>query len=223
VTVCLELGNACAAKDICIHSRSMTPSDSRLRLGMVGGGLGAFIGETHRIAARLDDRYELVAGALSSDPQKAIESGYVLRLDPSRCYTDYRAMARAEAAREDGVDVVSVVTPNASHHAICKEFLETGIDMICDKPLATTLADARDLLATVRRTGRLLGVTYAYTGYPMVRHARWLIETGEIGAVRIVQVEFALGWLSGPSEGDSKQAAWRTDPTQSGGSLSSAI
>src|SRR5262245_54376413 len=108
----------------------MTPSPlDRLRLGMVGGGHGAFIGETHRIAARLDDRYELLAGALSSDRQRAIESGYALRFDPGRCYTDYRAMAQAEAAREDGIDVVSVVTPNTSHHAICKEFLEAGIDV----------------------------------------------------------------------------------------------
>ena len=198
----------------------MTPSQpDRLRLGMVGGGRGAFIGETHRIAARLDDRYELVAGALNSDPQRAIESGRDLRLDPRRCYTDYRAMAQAEAARKDGIDVVSVVTPNASHHAICKEFLETGIDVICDKPLTATLAEASDLLATVRRTGRLLGVTYAYTGYPMVRQARSLIDAGEIGAVRIVHVEFALGWLSGPTEGESKQAAWRTDPAQAGGSF----
>ena len=192
---------------------------ARLRLGMVGGGRGAFIGEAHRIAARLDDRYELVAGALSADPQRAIESGRDLRLDPMRCYTDYRGMAQAEAEREDGIDVVSVVTPNVSHHAICKMFLEAGIDVICDKPLTTTLAEAQDLVATVRRTGRLLGVTYAYTGYPMVREARALIEAGALGAVRIVQVEFALGWLSGPSEADSKQAAWRTDPAQSGPSF----
>jgi hypothetical protein len=142
---------------------------ARLRLGMVGGGRGAFIGEAHRVAARLDDRYELVAGALSADPQRAIESGRDLRLDPIRCYTDYRGMARAEATSTDGIDVVSVVTPNVSHHAICKTFLEAGIDVICDKPLTTTLGEAQDLVATVRRTGRLLGVTYAYTGYPMVR------------------------------------------------------
>jgi predicted dehydrogenase len=191
----------------------------RLRLGMVGGGRGAFIGETHRIAARLDDRYELVAGALSSDPQRAIESGRDLRLDPMRCYTDYRDMAQAEATREDGINAVSVVTPNATHHAICKGFLEAGIDVVCDKPLTTTLAEAQDLVATVRRTGRLLGVTYAYTGYPMVREARALIEAGELGAVRVVQVEFALGWLSGPSESESKQAAWRTDPAQAGASF----
>ena len=186
---------------------------------MVGGGRGAFIGEAHRIAARLDDRYELVAGALSSDPQRAIESGRDLRLDPMRCYGDWRGMANAEATRKDGIDVVSVVTPNASHHAICKTFLEAGIDVICDKPLTTTFAEAQDLLAMVRRTGRLLGVTYTYTGYPMVREARALIEAGALGAVRVVQVEFALGWLSGPSEGDSKQAAWRTDPAQAGASF----
>lgn len=131
---------------------------ARLRLGMVGGGRGAFIGETHRIAARLDDRYELVAGALSSDPQRAIESGRELRLDPGRCYADYRDMAKAEAARRDGINVVSVVTPNVSHHAICKAFLEAGINVICDKPLRTTLAEAQDLVAKVRRTKRLLGV-----------------------------------------------------------------
>ena len=192
---------------------------SRLRLGMVGGGRGAFIGEAHRIAARLDDRYELVAGALSADPQRAIESGGDLRLDPMRCYTDYRDMAQAEAEREDGIDVVSVVTPNVSHQAICKCFLEAGIDVICDKPLTSTFAEAQDLVVTVRRTGRLLGVTYAYTGYPMVREARALIEAGELGAVRVVQVEFALGWLSGLIEGDSKQAAWRTDPAQAGASF----
>jgi predicted dehydrogenase len=186
---------------------------------MVGGGRGAFIGETHRIAARLDDRYELVAGAFSSDPQRAIESGRDLRLDITRCYTDYRKMAEAEAARKDGIDVVSVVTPNVLHHAICKRFLAAGIDVICDKPLTTTLAEARDLMATVQRTGRLLGVTYTYTGYPMVREARALIEAGALGAVRVVQVEFALGWLSSPIESESKQAAWRTDPTQAGASF----
>jgi predicted dehydrogenase len=198
----------------------MTDSPAlRLNLGMVGGGRGAFIGETHRIAARLDDRYELVAGALSSDPQRAIESGRDLRLDPTRCYTDYREMAKAEATRKDGINVVSVVTPNALHHAICKSFLEAGIDVICDKPLTTTLGEARDLMATVQRTGRLLGVTFNYTGYPMVREARALIEADALGAVRVVQVEFALGWLSSPIESESKQAAWRTDPAQAGASF----
>ena len=197
----------------------MSDGGPRLRLGMVGGGRGAFIGEAHRIAARLDDQYELVAGALSSDPQRALESGQDLRLDPTRCYGDWREMAHAEATRKNGIDVVSVVTPNALHHAISKTFLEAGIDVICDKPLTTTFAEALDLLATVRRTKRLLGVTYTYTGYPMVREARAMIEAGALGAVRVVQVEFALGWLSGPGENDSKQAAWRTDPAQGGPSF----
>jgi len=194
----------------------------RLRLGMVGGGRGAFIGEAHRVAARLDDRYELVAGALSLDPYRAIESGRDLRLDPTRCYTDYRGMAQAEATRPDGAEVVSVVTPNVSHHAICKAFLEAGIDVICDKPLAANLAEAKDLLETVRRTGRFLGVTYNYSAYPLMREARALIEAGTLGAVRVVQVEFALGWLSSLAESDSKQARWRTDPVQAGPSFVTA-
>jgi predicted dehydrogenase len=192
----------------------------RLRLGMVGGGRGAFIGEAHRIAARLNDRYEFVAGALSLDPYKAIESGRDLRLDPMRCYTDYRGMAQAEATRPDGAQVVSVVTPNASHHAICKTFLEAGIDVICDKPLTTTLAEAKDLQDTVRRTGRFLGVTYNYSAYPLMREARALVEAGTLGSVRIVQVEFVLGWLSVADDG--KQARWRTDPAQSGPSFVTA-
>jgi predicted dehydrogenase len=194
----------------------------RLRLGMVGGGRGAFIGEAHRIAARIDDRYELVAGAFSLDPYRAIESGRDLRLDPTRCYTDYRGMAQAEATRPDGAEVVSVVTPNISHHAICKTFLEAGIDVICDKPLATTLSEAQDLRETARRTGRFLGVTYNYSAYPLMREARVVIEAGALGAVRVVQVEFALGWLSTLVEGDSKQARWRTDPAHSGPSFVTA-
>jgi predicted dehydrogenase len=197
----------------------MSDGGPRLRLGMVGGGRGAFIGEAHRIAARIDDRYELVAGALSSDPQRSIASGRDLRFDPVRCYGDWHGMVKAETTRKDGIEVVSVVTPNASHYAVCKSFLEAGINVICDKPLTRTFAEAEDLLATARRTGRLLGVTYTYTGYPMVREARALIEANALGAVRVVQVEFALGWLSGPGEGDSKQAAWRTDPAQAGASF----
>jgi predicted dehydrogenase len=157
--------------------------------------------------------------ARSAPIRSGQESGRDLRLDPMRCYGDWRGMANAEATRKDGINVVSVVTPNASHHAICKTFLEAGINVICDKPLTTTFAEAQDLLATVRRTGRLLGVTYTYTGYPMVREARALIEAGALGVVRVVQVEFALGWLSGPGEGESKQAAWRTDPAQAGASF----
>ncbi len=194
----------------------------RLRLGMVGGGRGAFIGAAHRAAARLDDRYELVAGALCRDPERAIASGRDLGLDPRRCYPDMRAMAEAEASRPDGIDVVSVVTPNAQHHPICKTFLEAGIDVICDKPLTTTLAEAQDLLRTARRTGRILAVTYNYSGYPLIREARALVEAGMLGAMRVVQCEFALGWLSTAVEQESKQAAWRTEPSQAGPSLVTA-
>ena len=200
----------------------MSAPSRRLRLGMVGGGRGSFIGDAHRIAARLDDRYEFVAAAPSRDPQRAIESGRDLRLDPMRCYTDVRGMAQAEATRPDGIDIVSVVTPNASHHAICKTFLDAGIDVICDKPLATTLAEARDLRHAARTGNRLLGVTYNYSGYPLMREARSLIASGVLGEVRIVQAEFALGWLSTLEERDSKQAAWRTDPAQAGPSLATA-
>ena len=194
-------------------------SPRRLRLGMVGGGRGAFIGAAHRIAARLDDRYTLVAGAFSADAENAVLSGQDAQLAPDRIYTDYREMAAAEARRADGVEVVSVVTPNHLHHPVCSIFLENGIDVICDKPLASTVADARDLVETVRRSGRFLGVTYTYSGYPMMREARALVEAGRIGAVRIVQVEFALGWLSGAVDDENKQARWRTDPAQAGPSL----
>lgn len=195
----------------------VTPA--RLRLGMVGGGRGAFIGAAHRIAARIDDRYELVAAALSSDPETAQASGRDLRLAPERTYNDFRQMAEIESRRPDGIEVVSVVTPNHLHHAACKAFLEAGIHAICDKPLTGHLAEANDLAATARRVDRLLGVTYNYTGYAMVREARSLVEAGALGEIRFVQVEFALGWLSTAMEAESKQAAWRTDPDRSGPSL----
>ena len=191
----------------------------RLRLGMVGGGRGAFIGAAHRIAARLDDRYQLVAGAFSTDAENAVLSGQDAQLAADRIYTDYREMVAAEARRADGVEVVAVVTPNNMHHPIARAFLEAGIDVICDKPLTTTLAEARDLVEAVQRSGRLLGVTYTYSGYPMMREARAQIEAGRIGAVRVVQVEFALGWMASPVDAENKQARWRTDPAQAGPSL----
>ena len=189
----------------------------RLRLGMVGGGRGAFIGAVHRIAARLDDRYELVAGALSRDPANATASAADLYIAPDRAYTDFRAMAAAEAARADGIDVVAIVTPNAAHHAIAKAFLASGIHVICDKPLTTTLADALDLVQAVRASGNVFALTHNYTGYPMVRQARAMVEAGELGAVRVVQAEYPQDWLSTALESTGqKQAAWRTDPAQAG-------
>lgn len=188
----------------------------RIRWGMVGGGIGGFIGEVHRMAARLDDRYALVAGALSSDPERARESAARCHIAPERAYADYRAMAREEAARPDGIEAVTIATPNASHHAIAAAFLDHGIHVICDKPLATTLADGRDLMRRAAAGERLLGVTYNYSGYPMARHARALVGEGAIGAVRHVQVEFALGWLSVALEKEGVKQAWRTDPALAG-------
>jgi predicted dehydrogenase len=190
----------------------------RLRLGMVGGGQGAFIGAVHRIAARLDDRYELVAGALSSDPARAKASAAELRIAPERAYGSFTEMAAKEAAREDGIDVVAIVTPNHVHHPAAKAFLEAGIHVICDKPLTTTVQDALDLVATVKRSGLVFGLTHNYTGFPMVREARERVQAGELGQIRVVQVEYAQDWLTTKLEDSGqKQAAWRTDPAQSGG------
>ena len=189
----------------------------RLRLGMVGGGEGAFIGAVHRIAARLDDEWELVAGALSSDPDRARRSGAQLRLDPARSYASFAEMARAEAARPDRIDAVAIVTPNHMHHPVAVAFLDAGFDIISDKPLTRTLAEARDLAARVAASSRLFAVTYNYTGYPMTRQAREMVAAGELGAIRTVQVEYAQDWLSTALEATGqKQADWRTDPARSG-------
>lgn len=189
----------------------------RLRLGMVGGGPGGFIGAVHRIAARLDDRFELVAGALSSDAARSRAAGLQLHLTADRAYGTYAEMASMEAARKDKIDAVSVVTPNNSHYPIAKKFLEAGFHVICDKPLTTTLEEARDLAQIVRRTGLIFGLTHNYTGYPMVRQARQMTAAGELGEIRVVQVEYAQDWLSTPLEKTGqKQAVWRTDPAISG-------
>lgn len=187
----------------------------RIRLGMVGGGEGAFIGAVHRIAARLDDHYELIAGALSSTPEKALRSAAALGL--ARGYPDYQTMAREEAARDDGIEAVAIVTPNDQHAPAAQAFLEAGIHVICDKPVTTTLADAERLRALTRSSGRLFAVTYNYSGYPMVRHARRLVREGALGDIRLVQVEYPQDWLTEPLESTGqKQAAWRTDPQRSG-------
>jgi predicted dehydrogenase len=189
----------------------------RLRLGMVGGGEGAFIGGVHRMAARLDDRWELVAGSFSRDAERGRRSAAMLGVAEDRAYGDWREMARAEAARPDGIHAVSIVTPNASHHAIARAFLDAGIHVICDKPLCTTMEDARDLVRAVRESGRVFALTHNYTGYPMVRHARAMVEAGELGAIRVVQVEYPQDWLSTKlEETGQKQAAWRVDPAQAG-------
>lgn len=189
----------------------------RLRLGMVGGGVGGFIGSVHRLAARMDDRYELVAGALSSNAERAAQSAEALHIAPERGYASYEAMAEGEAARADPIDVVSIVTPNDSHAAICRAFLSRGIPVICDKPLTTNLADARQLAELVRETRLPFVLTHNYSGYPLVREARAIVAAGTLGRLRVVQVEYPQDWLTDAIEqSGQKQASWRTDPARSG-------
>ena len=186
----------------------------RLRLGMVGGGDGAFIGAVHRLAARLDDRFEWVAGAFSRDPERADASARALFIAPERSYHDWQAMAQAEAARDDGIDAVVIVTPNHLHIPVASAFIAEGIDVICEKPLARTYHEAHTLAQTVRASDRIFAVTHPYSGYPMVREARRLVAAGAIGEVRVVQVEYAQQWLT--ELADSPQAAWRDDPALAG-------
>ncbi|MDB5524353.1 MAG: oxidoreductase [Rhizobium sp.] len=191
--------------------------EPRIKLGMVGGGSGAFIGAVHRIASRIDDHYEFVAGALSSTPEKSRQSGAELGLHPSRIYDDFKAMAIREAKLKDGIEAVSIVTPNHMHYPAAKEFLRRGIHVICDKPLTSNLADAKKLLKVAQESDALFILTHNYTGYPMVRQAREMVKSGELGEIRLVQMEYPQDWLAEPIEQTGqKQAAWRTDPKQSG-------
>lgn len=186
----------------------------RIRLGMVGGGNDAFIGGVHRIASRIDDRYELVAGALSSTAEKSRASGAALGLSEDRIYENFNAMAMRESQLESGIEAVAIVTPNHVHYAAAKAFLERGIHVICDKPLTSTLADAEKLVKVAESSDALFVLTHNYTGYPMVRQARDMIANGDIGKIRVVQVEYAQDWLT--EQQDFKQAEWRTDPARSG-------
>jgi predicted dehydrogenase len=195
----------------------MMTTASRLRLGMVGGGQGALIGGVHRLAARLDDEYELVAAAPSSNAERAQASGAQWRLAPDRVYTDYREMARAEAARADGIDVVAIVVPNHLHYDVARAFLDAGIHVMCDKPLTTRRADGEALLALAEQKRCLFGLTHNYSGYPLVRAAREMVVSGALGELRVVQVEYAQDWLAMPLEqSGNRQAAWRTDPALAG-------
>ncbi|MEO0484956.1 MAG: Gfo/Idh/MocA family oxidoreductase [Pseudomonadota bacterium] len=194
----------------------------RLRLGQVGGGQGAFIGDVHRIASRIDDRYELVAGAFSSTPQKSRASAEALGVSHDRAYDDFRVMAEREAARPDGIEAVSIVTPNHMHYPAAREFLRRGIHVICDKPLTSKLEDANRLVAIARtaweETQTRFFVTYNYSAYPLVRQAREMVARGDLGTVRVVQVEYPQDWLASAVETEGlKQAEWRTDPARSGG------
>ncbi len=190
----------------------------RIRLGMVGGGQGAFIGAVHRIAARIDDEYELVAGALSSDAKRSAASGAELGLAADRSYSDFRKMAKAEAARADGIEAVAIVTPNHMHVPVAKAFVEAGIHVICDKPLALNLKEAKSLEALLKKKKNyVFALTHNYSGYPMIRQAQAMIANGELGDIRVVQAEYPQDWLTTDLEkSGQKQAEWRTDPKRSG-------
>ncbi len=191
----------------------------KLRYGMVGGGPGAFIGAVHRKAAALDGEMDLVAGAFSSSPEKSRQQGEELKLDPSRVYGSYEEMAEKEAALPEGerIDFVSIVTPNFNHYAIARTFIERGFHVICDKPMTTTLEDAEALRDLVEQHGVVFALTHNYTGYPLVKHARHMVERGDLGTIRKIVVEYSQGWLATPLEDTgNKQASWRTDPEQAG-------
>ena len=197
-----------------VSANNSADANRPIRLGMVGGGIDAFIGEVHRFAARLDGQYDLVAGALSSTPEKAQRSGAALGLAPERTYSDFAEMAIKESQREDGIEAVAIVTPNHMHFAPAKAFLEKNIHVICDKPLTSTLEDALELEEVARSADALFVLTHNYTGYPMIREARRMISDGELGKIRLVQAEYVQDWLTVAQE--SKQADWRTDPKRSG-------
>jgi predicted dehydrogenase len=200
-----------------IEAGSNGAGQRRIRLGMVGGGHGAFIGAVHRIAARIDDEFELLAGALASDPIRAKASAAELGIASDRAYGSFEEMAAAEAVRADGIEAVSIVTPNHMHGPVARAFLKAGIHVICDKPLTTTVAEAEELVELVRKTGKVFVVTHNYTGYPMVRQARAMVANGDLGEIRLVQAEYLQDWLTEPLEASGhKQAAWRTDPSRSG-------
>ena len=189
----------------------------KLRMGMVGGGRGAFIGAVHRMAARLDGHYDFCAGALSSDPERARASGRELGLTDDRSYAGFEDLLEGESARADGVEAVAIVTPNHMHFPVAKACLEAGIHVICDKPMTVTVDEARTLRTLAESHGRILAVTYNYSGYPLVREAREMVRRGDLGNVRVVQGEYAQDWLSRDIEsGGQKQASWRTDPGRSG-------
>jgi len=191
----------------------------KLRMGMVGGGQGAFIGGVHRMAAALDQQIELVAGSFSRDPDNTRLTGEQLYLDPSRCYVTYQEMAEREAAlpEDERIDFVSIVTPNNLHFPVAKAFLEAGFHVVCDKPMTYTVEEAEELERIVERAGLVFALTHNYTGHPLVRHARELFRTGEMGELRKVIVEYLQDFLMFPHEKHGqKQALWRVDPAQAG-------
>lgn len=195
-----------------LHTEPPSPTCARpLRLALVGGGPGSGIGETHRIAARIDGLYEIVAGVFSSDARRSADFAASLGIGPDRAYRDWADMLEREADRADGATVLAVMTPNASHHAICMKALDLGFDVICDKPLTTSLATSVEVWRRSLESGRIVGVTYCYTGYPMVRQARAMVRAGLLGTIRQVHVQYVQGWAADPA-----LAGWRLDPAAAG-------
>lgn len=188
----------------------------KLLYGMVGGGPGAFIGDAHRKAISLDSSAKLAAGCFSRDPDKCLKQGNELGIDTDRCYRDYKEMALSESLRDDGIDFVVIVTPNHTHYEIAKAFLEAGINVACDKPLVTSVKEAKELQSLANEKSLLFMVTYTYTGHITMKYMRDLIKKGEIGTVRTVMAEYPQGWLYNENEHGGKQGEWRCDPKRSG-------
>jgi predicted dehydrogenase len=188
----------------------------RLRLAVIGGGPGSFIGPIHRMAARLDDRFEIVAGALSSDPQRSVSAGLALGLAADRSYPDLATLLATESQRSDGIDVVAIMTPNDGHYPAAMAALDQGFDVICDKPMTNTLAEAQALFDKVQASGRVFCLTHNYSGYPMVRQARAMVAAGQLGEIRLIQVEYVQG---GRAKSGPGRTAWKTDPARGGPSL----
>ena len=192
----------------------------RLRLGVVGGGPGSFIGTVHRAAARLDDHYEIVAAVMSRNPERARAAARAIGIPEERAYADHGELLAREAARADGIDVLAIMTPNDTHFPIARDALASGLDVICDKPLATNLEDALELVRRVEESGLVFCLTHNYTGYPMVRHARAMVQSGELGPIRQLHVEYIQGNLAAPTEADRDPAAnWRFSAELCGASL----
>jgi predicted dehydrogenase len=188
----------------------------RLRLAVIGGGPGSFIGAMHRQAARLDDRYEIVTGILSSDPEKSRKAGVELGMNPDRLYSNVQEMLAAESARKDGADVVSIMTPNDSHFEYSMAALELGFDVICDKPMTNTLAEAEALHKKVQESGLVFCLTHNYTGYPMVRQAKAMVEDGQLGTIRLIQVEYVQGGKADEEKAMPDVMTWKYDPIRGG-------
>lgn len=188
----------------------------KIRMGMVGGGQGAFIGEVHRKAARLTGQIDLVAGVFGTDPEKSMECAKSLYIDPARVYPTFQDMAKGEAAlpADERIDFVTVATPNITHYPISKLFLESGFSVLCEKPVTMSSSEAYDLADTIKKTGKLFALMHNYTGYPMVKQAKQMIADGLLGDIRKINVEYSLGWLASPNAG--KQATWRVNPKLAG-------